>query len=135
MGMLNDCSGKVGRLLADGELSGKGDERGQRHSSQLSACGVGHGGSGGLAQLRELSLALSADQASQATSQRGQLIRSAITGVQAQFEPATWKAFWRTAVDDQPAPEVGQELGMSAGAVRVAKCRVLQRLREELGEM
>jgi RNA polymerase sigma-70 factor (ECF subfamily) len=55
--------------------------------------------------------------------------------IRPEFEDRTWQAFWRTAVDDQSAPEVGKELGMTPGAVRVAKCRVLQRLREELGEM
>jgi RNA polymerase sigma-70 factor (ECF subfamily) len=63
------------------------------------------------------------------------LFESALSLIRPEFEDRTWQAFWRTAVDDQPAPAVGQELGMSAGAVRVAKCRVLQRLREELGEM
>ena len=31
--------------------------------------------------------------------------------------------------------DVADELGMTPGAVRVAKCRVLQRLREELGDV
>jgi RNA polymerase sigma-70 factor (ECF subfamily) len=63
------------------------------------------------------------------------LFETALGLIRPEFEDRTWQAFWRTAVDDQPAPDVGKELGMSAGAVRVAKCRVLQRLREELGEM
>jgi RNA polymerase sigma-70 factor (ECF subfamily) len=63
------------------------------------------------------------------------LFECALGLIRPEFTDRTWQAFWRTAVDDQPAPDVGQELGMSAGAVRVAKCRVLQRLREELGEM
>jgi RNA polymerase sigma-70 factor, ECF subfamily len=63
------------------------------------------------------------------------LFESALGLIRPEFEDRTWQAFWRTAVDDQPAPQVAEELGMSSGAVRVAKCRVLQRLREELGEM
>lgn len=63
------------------------------------------------------------------------LFESALSLIRPEFEDRTWQAFWRTAVDDQSAPAVATELGMSAGAVRVAKCRVLQRLREELGEM
>jgi RNA polymerase sigma-70 factor (ECF subfamily) len=62
------------------------------------------------------------------------LFETALGLIRPEFEDRTWQAFWRTAVDDQRAPDVGKELGMSAGAVRVAKCRVLQRLREELGE-
>ena len=45
---------------------------------------------------------------------------------------ATWQAFWHTAVDGLMASEVGQRLGMTPGAVYVAKSRVLSRLREEI---
>jgi RNA polymerase sigma-70 factor (ECF subfamily) len=51
-----------------------------------------------------------------------------------EFEERTWAAFWRTAVEGQAARDVAADLGMSPGAVRVAKCRVLHRLREELGD-
>jgi RNA polymerase sigma-70 factor, ECF subfamily len=51
------------------------------------------------------------------------------------FEERTWQAFWRTTVDGRPPRDVADELGMSAGAVRVAKSRVLHRLREELGDL
>jgi RNA polymerase sigma-70 factor (ECF subfamily) len=52
-----------------------------------------------------------------------------------EFQAKSWQAFWRTAVDQQPSSEVGVELGMSANAVRMAKSRVLHRLREELGDL
>ena len=39
------------------------------------------------------------------------------------------------AVEGQVAKDVAADLGMTPGAVRVAKCRVLQRLREELGDL
>jgi RNA polymerase sigma-70 factor, ECF subfamily len=51
-----------------------------------------------------------------------------------EFSEQTWQAFWRTAVEGQPAAEAALALGMSPGAVRVAKCRVLHRLRVDLGE-
>jgi RNA polymerase sigma-70 factor, ECF subfamily len=51
------------------------------------------------------------------------------------FDPKTWQAFWRVAVDGQSATDVAAELGMKAGTVRVAKSRVLQRLRRELGDV
>jgi RNA polymerase sigma-70 factor (ECF subfamily) len=54
--------------------------------------------------------------------------------IRAEFEEHTWAAFWRTAVEGQTTKDVAADLGMSAGAVRVAKCRVLRRLREELGD-
>jgi RNA polymerase sigma-70 factor (ECF subfamily) len=52
-----------------------------------------------------------------------------------EFEDRTWQAFWRTAVDSRSPAEVAGELNMSAGAVRVAKSRVLRRLRQELGDL
>jgi RNA polymerase sigma-70 factor (ECF subfamily) len=51
-----------------------------------------------------------------------------------EFEERTWKAFWRTAVEGRAPRDVAVELSMTSGAVRVAKSRVLQRLREELGD-
>ncbi len=51
-----------------------------------------------------------------------------------EFEERTWQAFWRTSVEGRAPREVALELSMSSGAVRVAKSRVLQRLREELGD-
>jgi RNA polymerase sigma-70 factor (ECF subfamily) len=55
--------------------------------------------------------------------------------IRGEFEERTWQAFWRTAVEGRSPKDVAAELGMSPGAVRVAKCRVLQRLREELGDL
>ncbi|MBC7821071.1 MAG: sigma-70 family RNA polymerase sigma factor [Planctomycetaceae bacterium] len=46
-----------------------------------------------------------------------------------------WQAFWETAVVGKTPIAVSQELGMSAGAVRVAKCRVLARLKEVVREL
>jgi RNA polymerase sigma factor (sigma-70 family) len=55
--------------------------------------------------------------------------------VKDEFQPATWQAFWGTAVDGKAAAEVGAGLKMSPGAVYVAKSRVLARLREEVKRM
>ncbi|MFO0804394.1 MAG: sigma-70 family RNA polymerase sigma factor [Gemmataceae bacterium] len=55
--------------------------------------------------------------------------------VKSEFQFATWQAFWGTAVDGKPAGEVGAALKMSAGAVYVAKSRVLARLRDEVKRM
>ena len=45
------------------------------------------------------------------------------------------RSLWLVAVDGRPAKDVGEELSMRPGTVRVAKSRVLQRLRQELGEL
>ncbi len=63
------------------------------------------------------------------------LLRQALPGLAKQFEPGTWKAFWRTAVDGLAAPAVAIELGLSPAAVRKAKSRVLARLRLDLAEL
>jgi RNA polymerase sigma-70 factor, ECF subfamily len=52
-----------------------------------------------------------------------------------EFEQRTWQAFWRATVDGLPAPEVAAEMGMTSSAVRMAKSRVLRRLRAELGDL
>lgn len=52
--------------------------------------------------------------------------------VQPEFAEHVWKAFLLTAIEEQPAAEVAAELGMSPGAVYVAKSRVIARLRERV---
>lgn len=64
-----------------------------------------------------------------------ELYQRAIQLVQSEFEPNTWRAFWRTAVDGQSPADTAAELGMSAAAVRMAKSRVLHRLRQEIGDV
>lgn len=66
------------------------------------------------------------------TATLGPLVRRLLTVLQAEFEPSTYRAFWRMAVDGQSAAAVAQELNLSRQAVRQAKYRVLKRLRAEL---
>ena len=60
------------------------------------------------------------------------LSRRAAELVQAEFEPRTWAAWWKTAVEGRQAADVADEMGMSLAAVYKAKSRVLLRLRQEL---
>jgi RNA polymerase sigma-70 factor (ECF subfamily) len=55
--------------------------------------------------------------------------------VEADFEPSTWQAFIRFAVEGRPAAQVAAELGVTESAVVQSKFRVLKRLREEAGEL
>jgi RNA polymerase sigma-70 factor (ECF subfamily) len=55
--------------------------------------------------------------------------------VEGDFEPRTWQAFARFAVEGRPAAQVAAELGLTESAVVQAKFRILKRLREEAGEL
>jgi RNA polymerase sigma-70 factor, ECF subfamily len=63
------------------------------------------------------------------------LFRRACDLIRAEFHDHTWQAFWATAVEGRAAADVAADLGMSPVGVRVAKSRVLQRLREVLGDL
>ncbi len=56
----------------------------------------------------------------------------AMERVRGEFQESTWRAFWLTAVDGLPVAEATKQLGLSPGAVYVAKSRVLARLKEEV---
>lgn len=60
------------------------------------------------------------------------LVHQALQLMKQDFGEQTWRAFWRMAIDNQPANRVAEELGMKSAAVRQAKYRVLARLRQEL---
>jgi RNA polymerase sigma-70 factor, ECF subfamily len=97
------------------------------------------GGEGGTeAQIRLASLPETApaegDDSGPEREEAG-LLRGVVDLIRGEFEGRTWQAFWLTAVEARSPGEVALELGMSPGAVRVAKSRVLTRLREELGGM
>jgi RNA polymerase sigma-70 factor (ECF subfamily) len=63
------------------------------------------------------------------------LYHRALELVRAEFEPKTWQAFWRTAVDGDSPADVAADLGVTPAAVRKAKSRVLLRLRQEIGDL
>jgi RNA polymerase sigma-70 factor (ECF subfamily) len=58
-----------------------------------------------------------------------------LTIVEGDFEPGTWQAFTRFAVEGRPAAQVAGKLGITESAVVQAKFRILKRLREEAGEL
>ena len=66
------------------------------------------------------------------TDYRRHLVAQALHLMQAEFQPTTWQACWANVVEGQSAPEVAEQLGLTPGAVRAAKFRVLSRLRREL---
>jgi RNA polymerase sigma-70 factor (ECF subfamily) len=92
------------------------------------------GGSDAWNQLQEVADPLSTpdDEEHSAVTQ---VYLRALEQVRAQFQPQTWQAFWRTAVEGVSPAEVVGELGMSLAAIRQAKSRVLRRLKQEMGEL
>ena len=66
------------------------------------------------------------------TEYQRRLAALAMERIKSEFQGKTWQAFWLTAVDGIAAPEAAQQVGLSPGAVYVAKSRVLARLKEEV---
>lgn len=52
--------------------------------------------------------------------------------LEAEFEPTTWQAFRLLMLGGKSTAETAAELGISEGAARVAKSRVLRRFRQEV---
>jgi len=69
------------------------------------------------------------------TTDSATLMSRALEAIRGDFQQNTWQAFLRTTVQGQSAVDVASELQMTARAVRQAKHRVLQRLREQFGEL
>lgn len=61
-----------------------------------------------------------------------QLAALAMDRVKGEFQENTWRAFWLTAVEGAAAADVAKQVGMSPGAIYVAKSRVLARLKDEV---
>ena len=94
------------------------------------------GGSAIQLRLQELEQATveSAASSAPADSPERALFRAALASVQPRVQATTWAAFEQTVLHGRAAPDVAADLGLSPGAVRVAKSRVLQRLRVALGD-
>jgi RNA polymerase sigma-70 factor (ECF subfamily) len=56
----------------------------------------------------------------------------ALEAIRCEFEERTWQAFWRVTAEGQATKDVAEDLGVTPSAVRLAKSRVLRRLREEM---
>ena len=65
---------------------------------------------------------------------RRQVFLWAAAEIETEFRSDNWRAFWETSVAGRSVGEVATELRMSAGAVYVARSRVMKRLREKVEE-
>lgn len=99
------------------------------------AQGVPTGGTTAYQQLLEIPGEASLTADGPVDSEENLLLRQALRLVRDEFVPRTWQAFWRSAADGISTAVVADQLNMTPAAVRKAKSRVLQRLREELGDL
>lgn len=63
-----------------------------------------------------------------------EILHRTLAQIRLEFEPRTWDAFWRTTAEGRSIDQTATELGLTPGAVRQAKYRVLRRLRDEMKE-
>lgn len=93
---------------------------------------LGAGGTDAFRQIQEVpDTALAEEDASETSG----LYRRAVDLIRGEFEDRTFQAFWQAGVENQPTDLVAAQLGMSGVAVRIAKSRVLARLRQEVGDL
>jgi RNA polymerase sigma factor (sigma-70 family) len=59
----------------------------------------------------------------------------AMERVKGEFQAATWEAFLQTTVEGRAPAQVSARVGLSVGAIYVAKSRVIARLRQEIERM
>lgn len=70
--------------------------------------------------------------AADADDERTIVLHAALEQIRYDFDEHNWQAFYRTAIGEEAAIDVAADLGLSPGAVRQAKYRVLRRLRREM---
>lgn len=90
------------------------------------------GGSDWQVEVQELRAPMPEEDEASERSEIQQLRARALELVRAEFEPRTWQMFVRVVMEDAAVATVAEEFGVSAAAVRMAKSRVLSRLRQEL---
>ncbi len=84
-------------------------------------------------QLQEQLPDVLSDASLPAPSEAQEVLFRTLETLKVDFQPVTWQAFWLSTIEDVPAVEIAERLGMSPTAVRQAKFRVLRRLRDEMG--
>jgi len=95
----------------------------------------GSGDSGAIAILEEKAVAPDDSEGQWEEEYQRRTFAWAVERIRGEFQESTFSAFWKTAVEGLNPKGVGDELGMTPGAVYVARSRVLARLREEVGKL
>ena len=91
---------------------------------------IGSGDSGIAELLNQQTVPDNAESAKFDWEYRREIFRWAADQVRTQVKSNTWQAFWLTSVDCQSVGSVAEQLGLTAGAVHIARSRVRGRLRD-----
>jgi RNA polymerase sigma-70 factor (ECF subfamily) len=95
----------------------------------------GSGGTSALIQLQEVEDAVSPEEDTDPVEELDGLRRRALELVRSEFEERTWRAFWMTVVEGRAPADIATEMGVTPTAIRMAKSRVLRRLKETFGDL
>jgi RNA polymerase sigma-70 factor (ECF subfamily) len=95
----------------------------------------GSGGTDALVQLHEVADSATSDEDADPVEELDGLRRRALELVRSEFEERTWRAFWMTVVEGRAPADIAEEMGVSPTAIRMAKSRVLRRLKETFGDL
>jgi RNA polymerase sigma factor (sigma-70 family) len=96
---------------------------------------VATGGSGLQAMLDMLPAADGPESVEFDHELRRALFHRAAEQVRGEVHSTSWQAFWETCIVGTSPADAAKKLGMAAGAIRVAKCRVLARIRASVTAM
>lgn len=92
---------------------------------------LGSGDTGVLDQIEQVSAVGGAEQLWDHEYQES-VFRVAADRIRHEFEPSTWQAFWLTSVEGKKTDDVARFLGISHGAVYIARSRILARLKKQI---
>jgi RNA polymerase sigma-70 factor (ECF subfamily) len=96
----------------------------------------GSGGTDALVQLQSVAdSAATSDEDDDPVEELDGLRRRALELVRGEFEERTWRAFWLTVVEGRRPADLAAEMGVTPTAIRMAKSRVLRRLKETFGDL
>lgn len=85
--------------------------------------------------LQEVPESVQSDSAVFDLEHRRQVFRWAAKKVRGRVTDQSWQAFWLTAVDGESAELVAKKMSMKVGAVYVARCRVLAKIKSAATEV
>ncbi|WP_231691010.1 sigma-70 family RNA polymerase sigma factor [Aureliella helgolandensis] len=138
--LAQDVLATVGRAVDSFDPAAEGSFRGWLFKITRNLCinhltrGRGPIGSGD-SDVQRILLQLPADEATVtlfATEHRRMRFRQAAEALKPSFQESTWLSFWWTTVEGRSIESVAEALGKTNGSVRVARCRVLAKLKEAL---